>query len=243
MSDKWYSNVELLCGFNGADAATSFTEESNSRSTTFSGNAQLDTAQAKWGSSSLLLDGTGDFVSWTDSGDFTLGTSAFCIEAWVRWNSISAGVSQNIIAHWLSSTNNRGFNLSYNTSFGLQFQYSTAGTFATQVSVAGAWSPTTGVWYHVAADRSGSSLKVFADGVVIATHNIASDSIFNAATLMRCGSLDGTQVYFNGWIDDLRLTVGRSRYQSNFTLPQGPFSRGKRLGVLGEYAQPVISFG
>src|SRR5262245_43415513 len=66
--------------YNGADASTTILDTNAGGSPhtwTANGNAQLDTADFKFGGSSLLLDGTGDFVDTPDHTDFTLGTSDF----------------------------------------------------------------------------------------------------------------------------------------------------------------------
>ena len=53
------------------------------------GDSQLDTAQKKFGTSSILLDGTEDNVKVPTSEDFGFGTSYWCIEAFIRPNSVT----------------------------------------------------------------------------------------------------------------------------------------------------------
>ncbi len=58
--DPFSSSVVLLSGFEGTDGSTTFLDESPAgRALTANGNAQIDTAQFKFGASSLLLDGQG----------------------------------------------------------------------------------------------------------------------------------------------------------------------------------------
>ena len=58
-----FNKVSLLLPFDGSDTATSTSDESdNSHTITFAGTAQLDTAQKKFGTASLLLDGDSDYV-------------------------------------------------------------------------------------------------------------------------------------------------------------------------------------
>jgi hypothetical protein len=84
VSDLYYDNVALLLPFDGADGATAATDYSPTPKTvTFAGNAQLDTANKKWGNASLLLDGTGDYLSIPDHADWDLGTGDYTVEAWV----------------------------------------------------------------------------------------------------------------------------------------------------------------
>src|SRR5687768_4015081 len=78
-TDPHFASVVLLCDFDGTDAATTAPDESPvGRALTFVGNAQIDTAQFKYGVSSLLLDGSGDYVTapdstdWRFAGEFTI---------------------------------------------------------------------------------------------------------------------------------------------------------------------------
>jgi len=79
-TDPNIASVKLLLGFEGADGSTTITDESPAAkgSATISGNAQIDTAQAKFGSSSLLLDGVTPFdkISFNSSGSPATWNSA-----------------------------------------------------------------------------------------------------------------------------------------------------------------------
>ena len=53
------------------------------------GDSQLDTAQKKFGTASILLDGTEDNVKVPDDEDFGFGSANFCLEAFIRPGSVS----------------------------------------------------------------------------------------------------------------------------------------------------------
>ena len=53
------------------------------------GDSQLDTAQKKFGTSSILLDGTEDNVKVPDDQDFGFGTANWCLEAFIRPGSVT----------------------------------------------------------------------------------------------------------------------------------------------------------
>jgi hypothetical protein len=83
------SYTKVLLHFDGADATTAFPDDAPTtvaHTWTAAGNAQVDTADSKFGGASLLLDGVGDWVTTVDSADFTLGTSDFTIECWYKCN-------------------------------------------------------------------------------------------------------------------------------------------------------------
>jgi hypothetical protein len=60
--------------FEDVDGSTSYSEEKNGRAATFSGNAQLDNAEKKFGSSSIEFDGTGDLITFVDNADWDLSS-------------------------------------------------------------------------------------------------------------------------------------------------------------------------
>lgn len=248
MSDKLFGSVQLLCGFNGSDGATSFTDESSAaRTATFVGNAQLDTAEKKWGTASALFDGTGDAISFPDSADFNLSSGNFCIEAWVKLNVAPGAQTDGLcfMSHYAATGNNRAWLFRYLNQT-LDFRYNSNGTSSPGNQVISAtWRPVMGRWYHVAFSRSGNTGRLFVDGVEIGSSLMTGVTIFDPSTPVRIGAFEsgGSMAgSFNGWIDDARLTVGAARYTGNFTPPRGPFARAKALGVAGESAQPVITY-
>mgnify|MGYP001605842626 CR=1 FL=1 len=241
MSDKTFAQVQILAGFNGADGATAFTEESAAaRTATFVGNAQLDTAQAKWGSASALFDGSGDRITFADAAGYTIGTSDFTSECWVRFAITPTIEIYTFISHYNPTSNQRAWFLGFNAG-NLQFAHSSLGTAASVTDIQVAWAPVSGVWYHLAASRVGANLYIFIDGELITTNNIGVTSIFNSTSTFAVGSTGGGLNVHNGWIDDVRFTVGTGRYDADFIPPRGPFDRRKDLGVLNGYRQPVIA--
>ena len=83
------SNTKLLLHCNGSDESTTFTDSSDSGHTvTAGGDAQVDTAQKKFGTGSVLFDGTSDYLSVANSSEFDLDdTESWTIDYWVRLNA------------------------------------------------------------------------------------------------------------------------------------------------------------
>ncbi len=219
-TDPNFANVVLLLGFEGADGSTTFTDESGTPKTQSGagGNAQIDTAEFKYGSASGLFDGTGDNVYYPDDAVYTLGTADFTVEAWVKFNSLSG--NQVLIAHQGSLAANRAWQWFFNAANQARFDMNNS------IAVTFAWARTTGVWYHVALCRSGTNLRFFVDGVQTgSTYNIAATSIIDPSASLSIGSNSSPANYFNGWVDELRFTVGVARYTSNFTPPAAAFPR------------------
>ncbi len=85
-------NVDLLLHFTGADASTTFTDSSPSPKTfTAVGNAQIDTAQKKFGSASAQFDGSGDCIHTPDTAHLELGSGDWTLDFWVKFNDVAGG--------------------------------------------------------------------------------------------------------------------------------------------------------
>ena len=187
-------------------------EEATTRSgktLTANGDAQLSTAQKKFGTTSLLLDGTGDYVSLASSNDFGFGTGAFSINFWVRLDAIG-GTAQNLLDMRAGSASDTAVRL-YTTSGNLYFDV--GGT--AQITANSALSATT--FHHIVIDRSGTSTKLFVDGTQVGTYS-DSNNYGNIKPLVIGAAYDGSNAT-DGHIDDFRVVKGTSIYQSAFSAP------------------------
>ena len=89
--DAHFSKVKLLLPLNGSNSATSTSDSSDEgNSITFNGNAQISTAQSKFGGSSLLLDGAGDYLQVANQDYFDFASNDFTIECWFYFDSSSS---------------------------------------------------------------------------------------------------------------------------------------------------------
>jgi len=166
---------------------------------TVTGDAAASTTQYKW-SSSTAFDDNGDYLTATVDPP---GTGDYTLECWVRFNSMSAG--------------NQSF-LSFGTFSPAIYYRSASNELAVYYSSAfylSGFTPVADTWYHVAWTRSGTSCRLFVDGVQKGTtasnaHNVTSSSL-------RMG-YDGVD-YFGGYIEDVRYTKGLARYTADFTPP------------------------
>lgn len=220
--DPDFANVVLLSGFEGTDGSTTLDDESSYNNTmTVTGNAQIDTAQSKFGASSLLLDGTGDWVTVADRDEFSFGTGAFTIEAFVRRVNTNAFV---VVSKYNSDPTLAEWVFQY-SSGDLQFVgfYSTSSFFL----VSGTVSLATGTWHHVMVDRTGDDFRLYANGSMVGSATEARN-IKNTGRPLRIGSRDhGTPNSLNGWLDELRITKGVARCGSDggYTVPTAAFPR------------------
>jgi hypothetical protein len=171
------------------------------------GNAQVSTSVVKYGTGSMYFDGSGDWLASPANPNVQFGTGDFTVEAWVYRNGSQA---QFVGLVGLSGAASAGWFLSFGASNVLTFG-TASGTIITSSSAL-----TNTAWVHVAVSRSGTSLRMFFDGVQVASAT-DSTSFTDNAYGVRVGGSSGYS--FNGYIDDLRITKGAARYITNFTPP------------------------
>lgn len=208
------TNTQLLLGFKNAgiyDNAAMVNYETI-------GSAQVDTAIKQFGTGSLKFNGTTDSLKTPNNALFDFGTGDFTIEFWlysaVAWTSQPA--SAGLLSNKGSDADNAwelyrdgGTPTKINARFALQNNFFSGST------------PATATWEYWALTRSGTTLRWFKNGVLDATGtnsgNIQSANPFYIGYTNRYGS------YFNGNIDDLRITKGVCLYTTNFTPPSAAF--------------------
>ena len=219
--DPYFANVSLLLHMDGSNGSTTFTDSSNNAvSVTANGNAQISTAQSKFGGSSGSFS-AGHII--TPAGSlFNFGTGDFCIEFWCYFNSVAAG--QRLGGGDLQSTNGNYNWAIYTTSSGQLDYYLGTGSTWDIAAVMSIGAVSTGQWYHVALVRNGNTFNGYLDGV----SGSSTTSSAALATNSTNGAFFGAQTTtpFNGYLDDIRITKGVARYTSNFTLPAAPFPNG-----------------
>lgn len=210
--DPYYDKVSLLLHCNGADGSTTFTDNATTPKTiTAVGNAQIDTAQSKFGGASASFDGTGDYLTCGGSSEFSFGTSDFTVEMFVRFAAKGAYKSLYDTRPTSGTTNYLIISLDVT---GVYLTCQTSGN-----TITGTTNLAVDTWYHVAATRAGTSMKLFIDGAQEGGAATDSSTITIGASRPVIGANGNTlsSYNFSGWIDEVRVTKGIARYTSNFT--------------------------
>jgi hypothetical protein len=206
--------VSLLCDFTNAGIFDN-TKKNNLVTV---GTARVSTAEKKFGTGSMLFNGSTDYLSTINKQDLSLGSGNFTIECWVYANSI--GSFNGVFAQW---PNNGG---SVNNSFvlesvgsSMQFYWCAGSTIFGPATLG---TITTGSWIHYAICRSGNTLYPFKNGILGTTVSI-TQTLNSPTSNITVGGLVAGSGYWNGYIDDLRITKGVARYTANFTPPTQAF--------------------
>tara|TARA_B100001250_G_scaffold95645_1_gene79950 strand:+ start:860 stop:8206 length:7347 start_codon:yes stop_codon:yes gene_type:complete len=172
------------------------------------GDTQIDTAQKKFGTASFLFDGTQDNLMVPTGEDFGLGTSNFCLEAFVRPNSVT-GIQHIFDLRDASATDTAG--KLYLNGTALHYGVGNSSTLS-------GGTLAIGTWYHVAVARNGGTTKLFLDGTELATGADTND--YGSTKPVAIGSNYDTSApaeALNGWIDEVRFSKGAARFTGAFT--------------------------
>jgi hypothetical protein len=193
------------------------------------GTAQLDTAQKKFGDSSLLLDGNSDYITVEDSGDWAFGSGNFTIDFWIRFAALpAAGDIGLIINQGADATHRWQFQYDHYSGDYWLFYNNNAGTAVT-IQQAPAAAVQIDTWYHMAVVKNGNNLMIFQDGVQCGATDTTGFTVGDYAAVVTIGrrwAQDGAAWrYLNGWLDELRVSKGIARWTENFTPPDAPYTK------------------
>lgn len=225
--DPYWANVVLLARFDGTNQSQTMIDSStyNRASSIVGGSTsypRLETSEKKFGTASLYSDGTGTRrVLFGYGTEVFFGAGDFTVEAWVKVQS-SSGYGC-ILARW-----GQTFLVRKSWFFGeregrILFAYYTEADDFTEV--ASGVQTMDDAFHHVAASRNGDTLRLFFDGVQVASESITTDlrpASFDSIEFSIGSDYDNANS-FNGWVDEARVTVGVGRYTSDFAPPTAEF--------------------
>jgi hypothetical protein len=182
------------------------------------GNAQVDTSIVKYGSGSLQLDGSGDYLL-TSAGSGTFD-----------WPSTAGGGFGNLTCgFWIYPTSSSAGTIISGTGsspwrFGITSGQKLTVTVAGQTYNDTSTGVTLNAWNHVAFTYNDTStlLQMFVGGTRGYAQSIGQPVTFGGENLY-IGSTDSSSGFFTGWIDDFRCTNQvESRLVGGFTIIDVP---------------------
>jgi len=217
-ADPYYNNVSLLLHGDGTNGSTTIVDSSPTPKTvTAFGNAQISTAQSKFGEASIAFDGSGDYLLLGGQLDFAFELLDFTIECFYYPITAGGGNFGNIIDTRAAGENISLGRLAIYHSNGLVLVFlSPAGVLVTSVL-------STLQWHHVAVSRSSGVTRLFLDGVQVGANLTDNTNYGVGAARPVIGNNLNFNAGLNGYIDEFRITKGVARYTSNFTPPTAPF--------------------
>ena len=204
-TDPFAANVVLFLKGDGTNGSTSIVDSSPSPKTiSVFGTAQISTAQSKYGGSSLFATNTttGNFVQ----AATTINLSAnYTFEAWVYQTAAqdctllaASEVGDVDFAITGSQIRIGRTNISWDVIANVTFTYNT--------------------FQHISFSRSGTTQKIFLNGVEVFSGNYGTGLTVTFPRVM-CTRDTFAGLYvrqLNGYIDSVRLTDSVARYTANF---------------------------
>ena len=201
-SDAFFSNVALLLHMNGT--GDNFVDSSGTPKEIYAGGSVTQsTAESKFGGKSAYFSTSNDSLSFADLG---IGTGDFAIELFLKSNS---SVQYAQIIGNETSESEAGFSLliNNNSAGGGQIALYRGGSI---VSSSIFTDFTDNEWHHIAASRSGTTVRLYVDGTVLSTATSSANFTSSANTFVARNDIFSPRNVV-GYIDELRITVGSAR--------------------------------
>ena len=152
------------------------------------------------------------------TGDYNLGSDDFTMEAWYNTNDTKSYMT--LFSHYQDANN--WFNLYVYTNDYLYWYWETGGTYI-QIWSNVQWQHHK--WNHVAVTKSGTTHKLWLNGVEVATGTKGGSHTFTSTRPMYLGTLQGFGSYYHGdgYVYDARISSS-IRYTSDFDVPTEKFT-------------------
>jgi hypothetical protein len=223
-SDDEFNRVSFLSHFDGANNGVNnaFDDGSTSNHTiTANGNVTQGSfgpfarEEGYWG---VDFSGTaGDYINYASSADWSPATGDFTVEFWINPRAWDQAYMPVFVVDYSGSNSTSGLFIGMGSNSGTK-KFVVNG-YADADLLAYATLPALNTWTHILVSRSGTSLKLFYDGVAVAT--VTSSYNFGQSDLT-IGSYGNYSRYLNATISNLHYVKGTATQTSNFTPPTGP---------------------
>ena len=173
---------------------------------TLTGTPVLSTAQSKFGISSLSLNGS-SYVTVASDARFAYNNEDFTIECFVRLTSIAG--TQTIIDQ--RTTGNEAAILIDVQATGAVRLYILGSARITSTTLI-----TAATWTHIAVSRASGTTRLFVNGTLQGTTYTDANAYAARPVAIGVNAISGA-AYTTGYIDEVRISRGISRYTTTFT--------------------------
>lgn len=165
-----------------------------------------------------VFDGTGDYYSVPNNSNFDFGSGDFTLDCIFKTSNLTP--NQALIVKWNSSVpGNRGFYFGVMAGGYLGFYYTTDGI--TGIGVNSPVAIEIGKYYHFAAVRNGTEVKIYINGIQVGSAlNIGTDTIYASTLELLIGANSNIAAFAIGDMKALRITKGQVLWTGNFVPPK-----------------------
>ena len=205
------TNTVLLLNASNAGVVDS----SQKNALTTYGTNNISSSQSKFGGTSMYFDGSSNYITSPSSQQYNLGSADFTIEMWIYPTSVA---TEQILINKVATASVVG---------AFDIRMTTTGQIRTLVSQSAGVSWTNdststltvnfNQWNHIAFVRSGSTFTRYINGVNAGSFTSAITLVYESGATLNIGANgNGTSKFF-GYIDEVRITRGVTRYNTNNT--------------------------
>jgi hypothetical protein len=215
VGDLDFSSVSLLLHMDGTNGSTTFVDSGpNAVTITAAGDAQISTTQSKFGGASAYFDGVGDSLFASSSTLFSF-SGDFTVEGWFyfsqvnQYNGATILISMNVLNAFQLGTEGNNIRLRFNGTLLIDYA-NTASNLLNK-------------WTHIAVTRKDSTVTLRVNGTSVSSATSTASTSVSSISIGQQVNNAAFFHYFNGYIDDLRITKGIARYLANFTPPTAAY--------------------
>ena len=159
----------------------------------------------------MSFDGAGDVLKSVPSITNVLSSGNFTIEFWLYPTNTSSAYRALVSSENYPGTAG-GWSL-YQNGTSIEFWITSAGS----ATITATSAVTANVWQHLALSRSSGTLRLFVNGTSVGSVSNSTSFTGQQIWIGDNNSSGGGLYFYNGYMQDLRITTGAARYTANFT--------------------------
>lgn len=223
-ADPYWSQVVIASHFDGTPGSSVIVDETGRTPTNY--GCTLQVAGAKFGTTGLYLNGAAR-LAYANAAALDVAALNFTLDFWVNPLTV-APTYQVVFSKSAADPAASGpFVVQLNNNM-MRFYAASFGAPAAWDIVSSLAMGTVSVGTHTmfSVSRVGPTIYLLRNGEVQNTVNIGATRLKQTFEPVLVGAIthsSGLVSYYNGYLDDLRFTVGAGRYAANFTLPTQTF--------------------
>jgi hypothetical protein len=215
MVDQYHDYVKLLLPMNGSNNSTEFINYSKFGINEISSynNPIISSNQYKYYNSSAYFDGSSSLIV-PSYNIFNLTNHDFTIEFWLY--RINTGVRHELFTKRDSSNYAQAY-IYIQNGINVRALSSVGGGW--QIDMSSTTSILANTWYHIAYERYGSIFSLYINGIKEASVERSNSNLLVGSNPIYISGNQYDGFYLNGYINDVRMTIGIARYKKNFIPP------------------------
>ena len=163
------------------------------------------------------FDGTDDYLSIANNNIVNFGTSDFTAEAWLYLTVLDQSIDTIIGNYNTGANGGLGWYVNRGSNGGIQVYSGNSLVASASEAVAA------NIWNHVAICRSSGTLRIFVNGVVVATASDSNNYGADSSSTGVGGSPSGT-LFIPGYLSNVRVIKGTALYTGAFTPSTTPLT-------------------